>query len=126
LDKPLPDQYPAWLRVSGAAGAGIEALGVERGLRTLVITRKSGKAITTPLAPRTSRVIDLAIGETARGARLPGADGRRLGRHGAGRIVRRIAHQAGITKSPSASRLRQAFITRGTGCRSPSPVAENC
>jgi integrase/recombinase XerD len=39
------------LRVSEATGADIEALGVERGHRTLVITRKGGKIVTIPLAP---------------------------------------------------------------------------
>ena len=43
------------LRVSEATGASIEALGVERGHRTLVITRKGGKIVTIPLAPRTTR-----------------------------------------------------------------------
>jgi integrase len=50
------------LRVSEATGADIEALGCERGHRTLVITRKGGKVVTIPLA-RTARAIDLAIGE---------------------------------------------------------------
>jgi integrase len=40
------------LRVSEATGANIEALGVERGHRTLVITRKGGKVVTVPLAPQ--------------------------------------------------------------------------
>jgi integrase len=39
------------LRVSAATGAGIEVLGIERGHRTLVITRKGGKVVTIPLAP---------------------------------------------------------------------------
>ena len=60
------------LRVSEATGADIEALGIERGHRTLVITRKGGKVVTIPLAPRTARAIDLAIGERMRGAGLPG------------------------------------------------------
>jgi integrase len=55
------------LRVSEATGADIEALGVERGHRTLVITRKGGKVVTIPLAPRTARAIDLAISERAEG-----------------------------------------------------------
>jgi len=45
------------LRVSEATGASIEALGVERGHRALVITRKGGKVATLPLAPRTARAI---------------------------------------------------------------------
>ena len=48
------------LRVSEATGADIEHLGLERGHRTLVITRKGGKVVTIPLAPRTTRAIDLA------------------------------------------------------------------
>jgi integrase len=55
------------LRVSEAANADIEALGIERGHRTLVITRKGGKVVTIPLAPRTARAIDLAIGEHTEG-----------------------------------------------------------
>jgi integrase/recombinase XerD len=51
------------LRVSEAAGADIEHLGLERGHRTLTITRKGGKIVTIPLAPRTARALDLAIGE---------------------------------------------------------------
>jgi integrase len=43
------------LRVSEATGANIESLGIERGHRTLVITRKGGKVVTIPLAPRTVR-----------------------------------------------------------------------
>ena len=39
------------------------------------------------------------------------ADGRRLDRHGAGRIVRRVARRAGISKKVSPHTLRHAFIT---------------
>ena len=42
------------LRVSEATGASIGALGSERGHRTLTITRKGGKVVTIPLAPRTA------------------------------------------------------------------------
>jgi integrase/recombinase XerD len=55
------------LRVSEATATDIEALGIERGHRTLVVTRKGGKVVTIPLAPRTARAIDLAIGERASG-----------------------------------------------------------
>jgi integrase len=55
------------LRVSEATGTDIQALGVERGDRTLVLTRKGGKVVTVPLAPRTARAIDLAIANGARG-----------------------------------------------------------
>ena len=99
------------LRVSEATGANIEALGVERGHRTLVITRKGGKVVTIPLAPRTARAIDLAVGERSEGPVFLAADGRRLDRHGAARIVRRVAGRAGISKPAGPHTLRHAFIT---------------
>ena len=55
------------LRVSEATGADIEHLGLERGHRTLTITRKGGKVVTIPLAPHTARAIDLAIGNAPAG-----------------------------------------------------------
>ena len=99
------------LRVSEATGSDIEALGLERGHRTLVITRKGGKVVTIPLAPRTARAIDLAIGERCEGPVFLRPDGRRLDRHGAGRIVRSVARRAGITKNVGPHTLRHAFIT---------------
>ena len=77
------------LRVSEATGADIEQLGLERGHRTLTITSKGGKVVTIPPAPRTGRAIDLAVGERTDGPVFLAADGRRLDRHGAGRIVRK-------------------------------------
>jgi integrase/recombinase XerD len=103
------------LRVSEATGADIEHLGLERGHRTLTITRKGGKVVTIPLAPRTARAIDLAIGERTGGPVFLAADGRRLDRHGAGRIVRKTAHRAAIGKSVTPHTLRHAFIA---ACRS--------
>jgi integrase/recombinase XerD len=99
------------LRVSEATGANIEALGVERGHRTLVITRKGGKVVTIPLAPRTARAIDLAIGERSEVPIFLSAYGGRLDRHGAGRVVRRVARRAGIAKLIGPHTLRHAFIT---------------
>jgi integrase/recombinase XerD len=101
------------LRVSEATGADIQALGVERGHRTLVIGRQGGKVVTIPLAPRTARAIDLAIGERCEGPVFLTADGRRLDRYGAGRIVRRVARRAGIDKLVGPHTLRHAFITAG-------------
>ena len=68
------------LRVSEATGADIEALGLERGHRTLTILRKGAKIVVIPLAPRTARAIDLAVGERCEGPIFTGADGERLDR----------------------------------------------
>jgi len=89
------------LRVSGATGADIEHLGLERGRRTLTITRKGGKVVTIPLAARTARAIDLAIGERTEGPVFLAADGRRLDRYGAGRIVRKAARAGPGSPRPS-------------------------
>jgi integrase/recombinase XerD len=105
------------LRVSEATGADIEHLG--RGHRTLTITRKGGKVVTIPLAPRTARAIDLAIAERTGGPVFLAADGRRLDRHGARRIVRKTARQAPIGKSVTTHTLRHAFITAALGARVP-------
>ena len=99
------------LRVSEATGADIEHLGLERGHRTLTITRKGGKVVTIPLAPRTARATDHITGERCSGPILLTADGRRLDRHGAGRIVRKVARRAGIAKPVGPHTPRRAFIT---------------
>jgi integrase/recombinase XerD len=117
------------LRVSEATGANIEHLGQERGHRTLVVTRKGGKVVTIPLAPRTARAIDLAIGERAEGPLFVTVDGRRLDRHGAARVVRRVTSRARISKHVSPTRCgthssprlwmpESRFVT----CRKPLPT----
>ncbi len=103
------------LRVSEATGADIQSLGLERGHRTLTIRRKGGKIVTIPLAPRTARAIDLTIGERCQGPIFITPGGGRLDRHGAGRIVHRVAGRAGITKTVGPHTLRHAFIIRLAG-----------
>lgn len=99
------------LRVSEACNADIEKMAMERGHRTLLVDRKGGKRVLIPLAPRTSRALDLAIGERAEGPVLLGNDGERLDRYGAYRIVKRLARRAGIAHRISPHSLRHAFIT---------------
>jgi integrase/recombinase XerD len=99
------------LRISEALGADIDDLGVERGHRTLTVLRKGGKIVTIPLAPRTARSIDLAIGERLDGPIFLRADGQRMDRHCASRIVRRVARHAGLDKKISPHTLRHALIT---------------
>jgi integrase/recombinase XerD len=117
------------LRVSEAVGANIEALGLERGHRTLVVTRKGGKVVTIPLAPRTARAIDLAIGERIEGPVFLAPNGHRLDRHGAGRIVRRVAAAPGSPsqsgRTPCGMRSSPPRWTLGSRCgtcRKPPPT----
>jgi hypothetical protein len=100
-------------RAAGIGGhrPGYRGTGRRAGHRTLVVTRKGGKVVTIPLAPRTARAIDLAIGERCEGSIFRAPGGRRLDRHGAGRIVRRVARRAGIAKPVGPHTLRHAFIT---------------
>ena len=99
------------LRISEALGADIEQLGLERGHRTLVVHRRGGKTVTIPLAPRTARALDLAIGERLDGPLFLGANGQRMTRDAAARMVRRVAKAAGITKRIGPHSLRHSFIT---------------
>jgi site-specific recombinase XerD len=99
------------LRVSEAIGARIEDLALQRGHRTLTVVRKGGKTVCMPLAPRTARAVDLVVGERFDGTILYGNYGQPLDRHGAARIVRRVAKAAGITKQIGPHSLRHGFIT---------------
>jgi integrase/recombinase XerD len=76
------------LRVSEALGADIDALGLERGHRTLTVARKGGKVVTMPLAPRVARTLDLAIGERLEGPIFEDSTGKTT------RPSRRWAHRA--------------------------------
>lgn len=78
---------------------------------------------TIPLAPRTARAIDLAIGERIEGPIFLGSDGSRLERHAAGRISRRVARGAGIAKRVGPHTLRYAFITAAPTPRRRRPLA---
>src|SRR5258705_13619972 len=106
------------MRVSEAADADIEQLGLDRGHRTLTITRKGGKVVTIPLAPRTARAIDLAISERTDGPVFLAADGRRLERTGGGWTgTAPGGSSTGSRAAPGSPRpshphtLRHAFIT---------------
>ena len=106
------------LRVSEATGADIEHLGLERGHRTLVITRKGGKVVTIPLAPRTARAIELAIGERTTGPLFCAADGKRRDRHGAARIV-------AVSPAAPGSASRSARTRCGTRSSPPPSTRES-
>ncbi len=101
------------LRVSEACGADLSDLALANGHRVVRIVGKGNQPALVPLAPRTSRAIEAAVGERTKGPLLARADGSRLDRHAAGRIVRRLAKRAGIDKPISPHSLRHAAITAG-------------
>ena len=106
------------LRVSEACQADLSDLALANGHRTLRIVGKGNQPALIPLAPRTIRAIDTAVGERTDGPLLARRDGSRLDRHAAGRIVRRLAKRAGLDKPISPHSLRHAAITAAldAGC----------
>jgi integrase/recombinase XerD len=106
------------LRISEACGANLADLALANGHRTLRIVGKGNQPALIPLAPRTARAIDTAVGERTDGPLLQRANGSRIDRHAAGRIVRRLAKRAGIDKPISPHSLRHAAITAAldAGC----------
>lgn len=99
------------LRISEACSADIADLGVEYGHRTLTVVRKGGKRQTLPLAPKTARAIDRAVGERTTGPLLVTQAGNRMSRHLAGDIIERIGRRAGLAYHCHPHQLRHAFIT---------------
>jgi site-specific recombinase XerD len=99
------------LRVAEACGVDIEHLSTERGHRTVTVLGKGHKLAVIPMPPRVARAVDQACGERLAGPVLLSRSGRRMDRHAATRIVRRLAKRAGITKHISPHSLRHSFIT---------------
>ncbi len=105
------NELGGFLVQAGLCG-GRDHLDQNRGHRTLFIHRKGGKTATIPLAPRTARALDLYIAERVDGPIFMNHDmTRRLDRHAASRIVKRLAKAPGIDKRISPHSLRHSFIT---------------
>ena len=99
------------LRVSEACGIDLEHLSTERGHRTVTVLGKGHKLAVIPMPPRVARAVDQACDDRHTGPVLLTRTGRRLDRHAATRIVRRLAKRAGVTKHISPHSLRHSFIT---------------
>jgi integrase len=99
------------LRVGEACAIDIENLDASRGHRTVTVLGNGHKLAVLPPPPRVSRAVDQAAGERDHGPLLLMRTGARMNRHGATRIVRRLAKRAGITKHISPHSLRHSFIT---------------
>ena len=99
------------LRISEACGANVEDLGVERGHRTLTVTRKGGNRQTIPLSPKTARIIESLVGERTEGPILITGCGTRMTRSNAAKAVARIGKKTRIETKMHPHRLRHAFVT---------------
>ena len=84
--------------------------GTKPGHHTLRVTRKGETPALIPMAPRTARTVYPAVGDRE-GGPIFVHDGRRMERHHAARIIRRLARQAGIDKKISPHSLRHSSIT---------------
>ena len=97
--------YTRYVAQGGDVGAGVcDAMAIQAPDGLAGLHPQGGKVVTIPLARRTARAIDLAAGERTGGPVFLAADGQRLDRHGAGRIVRRIARQAGSARPSRPTR----------------------
>jgi integrase/recombinase XerD len=99
------------LRVSEACAADVVDLGVERAHRVLAVVGKGGQRMLVPLAPRTVRAIDAALGGRTEGPLLVSNRFGRLDRHDAARIVARLARRAGLSKRITPHSLRHTMVT---------------
>lgn len=99
------------LRVSEACQADVGDLGAQRGHRTLQIVGKGDKPALIPLAPRTCRAVDLAVGERITGPLLLDTRGQRMNRHSAHWVVDKLARRAGIAHHVHPHCLRHAMVT---------------
>lgn len=99
------------LRVSEACAADVADLGVERAHRVLTVVGKGDQRTLVPLAPRTVRAIDSALGGRANGPLLVSNTGGRLDRHDAARIVARLARRGGLRKHITPHSLLHTMVT---------------
>lgn len=99
------------LRVSETLAADVADLAHERGHRTLRLRRKGGKRQTVALAPRTSAALDVMLDGRSAGPLFATRTGRRMDRHAALKVVRRLARIASIEHAVSPHSLRHGFVT---------------
>src|SRR3954452_10164891 len=111
------------LRVTEACLANVGDLGSERGHTTLSLLRRGDVGEVIPLAAQTERALRDHLGGRHRGPLLTsggpvppdldqaGLEARRLDRHDATRVVRRLARRAEIDRQVTPQVLRATMIT---------------
>lgn len=95
---------PSGLQAPEALETDGDDLGLERGHHRLRVHRNDAKIVVVPLAPRTARTVDLAVGERNDGPVFVAEPTERMNRHQAARVIRRLATHAGIDKGSTRTR----------------------
>jgi integrase/recombinase XerD len=85
--------------------------GCERGHRTLRLRRKGGKRQTVALAPRTADALDTMLADRSHGPLFITRSGRRMDRHAALKVVRRLGCSASTENAVSPHGVRHGFVT---------------
>lgn len=100
------------LRISEAVGIDVDDLSSDRGHRVVRIMGKGNKEAIVPLAPRTAAAVDSLVELRSESIEplFIGARGRRMSRHAAHAMVKRLAARAGIQKRLSPHSLRHAHV----------------
>jgi site-specific recombinase XerD len=98
-------------RVSESLNADVADLDHERGHRVLRLHRMGGRIQRIALAPRTATAIDALLDGRTEGPIFATRTGRRMDRHAACMVIRRLARAAGIERPVSPHTLRHTFAT---------------
>jgi site-specific recombinase XerD len=101
------------LRVGELVSLDVTDVGWERGHRTVRFVGKGGKPRRRALTPDAAAALDTYLGTRADGPLFVTSGGARIDRHAVFRLIRRLAHQAGIAGAERLSphSLRHAFAT---------------
>lgn len=108
------------LRASEACSLDVDSFGdTRRGHRIVQFMGKGDKAAAMPLPVAVLRAMENAAGDRATGALILRADGSRMTRRSADRVVKRLAKQAGIATRVSPHVLRHTFVTAAFDAKVP-------
>ena len=106
------------VRISEALQLTTDSIGTERGHTIVSLIGKGGKVINVPLVPVVADALTELGQVRGHGPLFINTLGQPLDRHGAARILSRLAHRAGLKKVVTPHMLRSAAITnalqRGT------------
>lgn len=101
------------LRVSEVVGSNVEDIGIERGQRTIDVTRKGGKRQRLPLTAAVDAAVIAYLAGRESGPLILTSTGRRCSSRQQTRIVKRVARLAGVPEPDGISphSLRHTYVT---------------